>query len=159
MTAMMLAPVVRSATQELSYVSVLDSDGRPTAYVGFGRVDGELLMLTCGEMALAMHHTGARLSFDLTPEEVVELVLDGVARLGVDRVRAMSFRSRTIVLRQLRDPSYDMTPEYDAIWPHAEDRRHARSTGLASNLAHYAKGEPFSGAERIRRMSPPAVTR
>lgn len=158
MTATMIAPAVRSATEQLSASSVLDSDGRPTVYVGFGRVDGELLLLTCGEMALAMHHAGVRLDFDLTPDEVVALVLEGVARLGVDRVRSMSARSRAIVLRQLRDPGYDMTAEYRAIWPHADDRRHARSTGLACDLASYARGEPFSAAERLRLMSAPAVT-
>lgn len=122
--------------------------GRPVSRLEFRPLHRAPYLLCGAEMAMAVHYTGASLSYDMTADEVAGLVALGVKIVGLDRLRYMAARSCELGLSGLVDD--EAVKEFKRLWPYAKDRSSGRSTGLTVNLFNAARGEPFNTRERLR---------
>lgn len=156
MTAMMTPPVPLAAADMLTF----ESEPRPggpsgftLSYVRFHVEDGESFRLDCGQMAMAMHHTGVPLRRDMTPDEAMRLVLAGVALLGVDCIRALEARALELWTRQRDTGRRVGAEELRQIFPHAEDRRNRLSQLLAMRVADAARIATHVPAQRTQEVA------
>lgn len=97
-------------------------------------------ILSCGEMAMALHHARGELRHGLTPTEIATLVLDGVAVLGgVAAVCAQAEASRQLGLAYVRrTEAPDHRQQWRRLWPHG-DRRESLARALSLTLADHVR--------------------
>jgi hypothetical protein len=125
----------------------------PIARTVLAPAGGAPLILDCSEMAVALHHSGVALSYDLPAADVAALVVAGIARHGVGQVRTMAAQSRAIGLRHGNgEGTAADTRQLRRVWPHGP-RRRSIALQLAADLACAAEKRPFNSRERADRRT------
>ncbi|MFF0146429.1 hypothetical protein ATK36_3771 [Amycolatopsis sulphurea] len=120
------------------------ASGRPASRLRFTPATGAVVVLTYHEAATALYYCGTRLPANLNRTDIPALVLHGVARLGLNQVRALSaahhksglaLLDRTITGRQ-----YDT--DQARLWPASEGGQHQynRAVDAVHSLTRTAAG-------------------
>lgn len=118
--------------------NLYDRDGRPTARFALTGHGPAPIVLTCYEIAMALHHSRAELHHGLTASELAARVFDGVEALGgVTAVQEQAEAAREMgraYLARTETPGH--RARWRRLWPHGK-RREDRALALSWTVADY----------------------
>lgn len=148
MTAMMTRETATEAQVTMRIARPASDDkGRSSGRAKFDLGEGTFpLVMTCGEMAVALFYSGAPLSWELTADEVAALIVQGAERIGTARAgeihRAHCNDGRKFLAGQISAAEYKARER--ERWPRREGGKaqRDRSQALAGALYHVADGGP-----------------
>jgi hypothetical protein len=133
---------------------VVTATAKPSVLAFVPAGGGVPLELSVSDMTVALFYSGARLSWEVTADEVAGLVMRGVTRLGLDEVRHLHTVDRATGSAWLRGEISDQqyTSCRRRVWPRSEggERQYDFAKLLAIELTRVAEGRPF--LEHLKRQ-------
>lgn len=124
-----------------------DSIGRPVARVRLEQEGRQSLVLSCGQMTVALFYCGTPLTWDMTADEVAGLVVRGVDRLGMDQVRRLDDTDRadglSMVAGRISHEGYYRQARRRWAASEGGERQRSRAMLFAAGLFRVSRGEPF----------------